>query len=100
MNEKKYEKKLDFQQKIISRQSEQIEDLKLQNEKLRLKLQEKDELINSIAFMREELAQNVSEIKRHKEEYKKLIDEVRKMKEIINQTVYKGRWRIIKFLLK
>jgi archaellum component FlaC len=100
MNEKKYEKRLDFQQKIISRQSEQIEDLKLQNEKLRLELQKKDEFINSIASMREELTRHIEDVKGYKKQYKKLIDEIRNMKEILNQDVYKGRWKLIKFLLK
>ena len=100
MNEKKYEKRLEFQNKIISRQSEQIEDLKLQNEKLRLEIQEKYELINSISSLKDELTQNISDVKKYKEEYKGLIQELRKMKEIMNQSVYKGRWKLIRFLLK
>jgi hypothetical protein len=100
MNEKKYEKRLDFQQKIISRQSEQIESLKLQNEKLKLELQKKDELINSVSSLREELIQNVSDSKKYKEEYGKLINEVRRMKKIMDKEVFNGRWWIIKLLLK
>ena len=100
MNERSYKKKIDFQQSIISRQSKQIEDLKRQNENLKLKIQEKDEFINSIANLRDELIKDSDEIKKSKKEYKLLVDEIRKMKEIINQTVYKGRWRLIKVLLK
>lgn len=97
MNEKK---RLEFQQKMISRQSEQIESLKLQNEKLKLELQEKDEIINSVASLRDELTKNVAESKKYKEEFRELVQELRKMKEIVNQTVYKGRWRLIKFFIK
>lgn len=100
MNEKNYKKRLDFQQKIISRQSEEIEDLKLKNEELKMKLAEKDELINSVSSLREELTNNVSDIKRYKKEYKELINELRKMKKIMNQEIYKNRWWLVKFLIK
>ena len=100
MNEKKYKKRLEFQQKIISRQSEQIDALKTEIETLKNKLKEKDEIINSVEPMRKEMAENINEQKRLKKEYKKLIQELKKMKSIVNQTVYKGRWWLIKFLLK
>lgn len=102
MNEKKnkYQKRFDFQQKMISRQSEQIESLKLEIEKLNLKLIEKDELINSVEFLRKELKQNVDEIKRGKEEYRALINELKQMEKIVNQEIYKGRWHLVKWLIK
>ena len=100
MNEKRYEKKFEFQQKMISRQSEQIEELKLRNLELELELKKKDEIINSVSSLKDELTQNVNEVKKYKEEYKELINELKKMKEIINKEVYKGRWRIVKFLIK
>lgn len=100
MSEKKYEKKIEFQQKMISRQSEQIEDLKSQNEKLKLELQGKDRLINSIIPLKDELTRSIAEVKNNKEEYKKIIKELRKMKEIMNEEVFKGRWWLIKLLLK
>lgn len=100
MNEKGYKKRLDFQQNIISRQSKQIEDLKEQNEKLKLELQKKDELINSVAPLKDELSQNVADVKKYKEKYNELIQEVRKMKKIMNKEVFKNRWWLIKLLLK
>lgn len=100
MNEKKYKKRLDFQQNIISRQSIQIESLQSQNEKLKLELQEKDNLINSVSPLKDELTQNIDDVKKYKKEYKKLIQELRKMKEAMNKEVFKGRWWIIKLLLK
>lgn len=99
-NKNKYEKRLAFQQKMINRQSEQIEKFKSENEKLKNKLIEKDEIISSIEPMRKEMADNLKEQKRLKEEYKSLIDELKKMKEIVNQTVYKKRWWLIKHLIK
>lgn len=100
MNEKNYKKKLDFQQKMISRQFEQIESLKSQVEKLKLNIEEKDKIINSVAPLRDELTRNIEDVKKYKKEYEGLIKELRKMKEIVNQEVYKGKWRLIKHLMK
>lgn len=100
MNEKSYKKRLDFQQNMISRQSEQIEDLKSQIEKLKLELKEKDEIINSVTPLKNELAKEVSEVKEYKKSYKELIQELRKMKDIMNQEVYKGRWWLVRLLIK
>lgn len=100
MNEKSYKKRLEFQQKMISRQSEEIEYLNAENVKLRLQIEEKDNVINSIEPMRKELAENIVEVKRYKNEYKSLIEELKKMKEIVNQEVYRGRWKVIRLLMK
>lgn len=100
MNEKSYKKRLDFQQKTISRQSKQIEDLISQNRKLQLEIEEKNNVINSIEPLRKELAKNVDGAKRYKEEFERLVNEIKKMKNIVNQEVYKGRWWLIKFLIK
>lgn len=100
MNEKSYKKRLEFQQKMISRQSEEIEFLNAEIVKLRLQIEEKDNVINSIEPMRKELAENIAEVKKCKNEYKSLIEELKKMKDIVNQEVYKGRWKVIKFLMK
>ncbi len=100
MNEKNYKKRLDFQEKMISRKNEQIEALELEIESLKLKLEEKDEIINSVTPLRNELAENVKQVKEYKKQYDTLIQDLKKMKEIINLTVYKGRWKLIKFLIK
>lgn len=102
MNEKKnkYEKRLAFQQKMINRQSEQIEKLKSEIERLTLECQKKDELINSVEPMRKEMTENIKEQRRLKNEYKKLIQELKMMKSIVNKEVYKKRWWLIRLLLK
>lgn len=99
-NKNKYEKRLAFQQKMITRQSEQIEKLKSENERLNNKLIEKDELINAIEPMRKEMADNLKEQKRLKKEYKTLIQELKDMKKIVNKEVYRNRWWLIRWLLK
>lgn len=100
MSEKNYKKKLEIQSNLISRQSEQIDSLKLEVEKLKLECAEKDKVIASVDSLRNELTKEVNEIKKYKEQYIKLINELRKMKEIMNQTVYKGRWWLVRFLIK
>lgn len=100
MSEKKYEKRIEFQQKMISRQSKQIEELESQVRNLKLEIEEKNKIINSTSSLRDEMAKNVADIKGYKMKYKELIDEVRKMKDGINQEVYKGRWWLVKLLIK
>lgn len=100
MNENKYKKRLDFQQKMIARQSEEVENLKSQIEKLKLELQEKDKIIDSVTPLRNELKQHIVEIEKKKSKYDELEEELRKMKGIMNQTVFKNRWSLIRFLMK
>lgn len=100
MNEKRYKKKLEIQNKLIARQSEQIEKLKSQNEALKLKCDEKDEIINSVEPLRKELTESIERHKELRNEYTNLVKELRMMKKVIDETVYKNRWNIIKFLIK
>lgn len=100
MNGKKYEKRLETQSKMISRQSKRIEDLEEENRKLKLEIEEKNNVISSIEPMRKELVNNIAEVKQYKNKYKSLIQELKKMKEIVNQEVYRGRWNIIRLLMK
>lgn len=100
MGEKRYKKKLEVQQKIISRQSKQIEDLESQVQKLKLELKDKDEIINSIAPLRNKLLESVADADDCKKQYKELVNELRKMKDVFNQEVFKGRWCLVKLLIK
>lgn len=100
MSEKKYEKRIEFQKKMIARQSKQIELLMSQIETLKLECEKKDEIINAVEPMRREMTENLKEQKRLKKEYKSLIEELKQMKKIINQEVYKNKWWLIKFLIK
>lgn len=100
MKEKKYEKRLDFQQQIITKQFKQIELLETKIERLEERLKEKDEIISSVEPMRREMTENLEKQKVLKNEYEKLIQELRQMKKIMDVTVYKGKWRLVKFLIK
>lgn len=85
---------------MISRQSKQIEDLESQVINLRLEIEEKNKVINSVAPLKEELTKNVDEAKKYKEESKALVGELRKMKDVMNKEVFKGRWKLIRLLMK
>lgn len=95
-----YEKKYEFQKKLTLKQSEEIEELKLRIEELENKCKEKDEIINSVESLRNELMENVNGAKKSKKEYEDLISELREMKKVMNQTVFKKKWRLIRFLMK
>lgn len=100
MKEDKFRKKIEFQQKVISRQSEQIDSMKLQIEELSLDCAKKDETINSITPLRNELIKHIDDIKEYKKEYEELIEELKDMKKIMNQEVYNGKWKLVRFLIK
>lgn len=99
-DKKKYERKLEFQKKIISKQSEQIEELKYRVQELEIECEKKDKEIMSVSDLKAELEKDVNDIKECRRTYMKLLEEIRTMKEVINKEVYKGKWSIIKFLIK
>lgn len=95
-----YKRDYEFQKKLNARQAEEIESLKTQIDALTSLCEEKDKIIYSVDDLRKELAENVEEIKTKKNEYNSLVNELRYMKKIINQEVYRGRWKLVKFLIK
>lgn len=100
MNERNYKRKYEFSQRVISRQLEQIESLKTQNEKLLLECQKKDEVINSFGSLRNDLTKEIENVKQYKEQYEELVKELRDMKTIFNKELYKGKWSLVKLLIK
>lgn len=97
-----YKKRFEFQKKINDRQSEEIESLKTQIDALVAICDEKDKVIESVDYLREELTENINEYKKLKNEYADVMKDLRKMREIMTQEVFKGqwRWKLIKFLIK
>lgn len=95
-----YKRDYEFQKKINTKQAEEIESLKIQIDMLTSLCEEKDKIIYSIEPMRSELAEDIKDFKSKKKEYNKLIDELRKMKDVMNQEFFKGRWKLVKFLIR
>lgn len=95
-----YEKKYEFQKKLTLKQSEEIKELESKIEELENKCKEKDKIINSIESLRNELMENINGAKESREKYEDLVSELREMKKVMNQTVFKKKWRLIRFLMK
>ena len=100
MSEKKNKRRIEFQEKVILRQSDEIDSLKNRIKELEYECKEKDELIHSVDSLRKELSDINAELKGKKNEYDRLINELKKMKYVINQTFFKGRWKLINWLIK
>ena len=82
---------------IIKRQDDEIRALKSHINELNITCQQKDE---SVDKFQQEFMGLIDELKEKKEEYEKLIGEVRAMKKAIDREVFKGRWSIVKWLIK
>ena len=95
-----YKRDYEFQKKLNTKQAEEIESLKTQIDALISLCEDKDKIIYSVDDLRKELAENVEEIKKEKKEYNSLTNDLKLMKKVMNETVFKGRWRLVKFLIK
>ena len=112
MNAKKNnDKRSDIKDRTIARQVKEIESLKTKISKLESMCNEKDAIIAakenesaeftaSIESLRKELKKNIDELKQKSKEYDDNLAEIKNMKMILNQELFKGRWSLIKFLVK
>lgn len=96
----RYEKKYETQKKIILRQLDEIEKLESSISELEIDSEKRTELIDSITDIRTELYEVIDDLSERREEYTRLIQDLRQMKMVMNQTVFKGKWRLIKLLLR
>lgn len=96
----RYEKKYETQKKIVLRQLDEIEKLKSSISELEIDSEKRTELIDSITDIRTELYEVIDDLSERQEEYTRLIEDLRQMKMVMNQTVFKGKWRLIKLLLR
>lgn len=96
----RYEKKYETQKKIVLRQLDEIEKLKSSIFELEIDSEKRTELIDSITDIRTELYEVIDDLSEKREEYTRLIEDLRQMKMVMNQTVFKGKWRLIKLLLR
>jgi hypothetical protein len=96
----RYEKKYETQKKIVLRQLDEIEKLKSSISELEIDSEKRTELIDSITDIRTELYEVIDDLSERREEYTRLIEDLRQMKMVMNQTVFKGKWRLIRLLLR
>lgn len=92
--------KSEFKDKIIERKNNEIESLKELISNLQITCEEKDGIINAVDGFHKELNKIIDELKESKKEYDSISKELFEMRKVMNQTVFKGRWKIIKWLLK
>ena len=93
-------KKSDLINHIILKQVDEINELQKKISNLEINCAEKDEIVNSIDSLNSDLFNIVNELKQKSEEYDSLISDLKEMKKTINQTVFKGRWNLIRLLIK
>lgn len=96
----RYEKKYETQKKIVLRQLDEIEKLKSSISELEIDSEKRTELIDSITDIRTELYEVIDDLSERREEYTCLIEDLRQMKMVMNQTVFRSKWRLIKLLLR
>ena len=92
--------KSDLKSRIISRQIDKINSLQKEISSLQIDNVKKTKLLNSINSLRDELFNTVNELKNKSNKYDELICELMQMINVMNQTVFKGRWKLIRLLLK
>ena len=92
--------KSDLKSRIISRQIDKINSLKKEISSLQIDNIKKTELLNSVDSLLNELFNTVNELKNKSNKYDELIGELMQMINVTNQTVFKGRWKLIRLLLK
>lgn len=97
---RKKNNKKDFKNQIIKKQIDEIESLKQIVSELETDCEGRDKLIKSINKLRGDLLDIVDDLREKGNEYDKLIKELKEMKKVMNQTVFKGRWKLIRLLLK
>ena len=94
------EKKYDFLKKRMNRQTKEIENLSHKIYQLKIENNEKQDLIDSINSIKKDWKESLDTICVQRDEYQKLIFELRAMKTVMKTTVFKGKWKLIKLLMK
>lgn len=93
-------RKKDIKSEIIKRQSDEIESLKKSIEDLNMTCEQKNAIINAIDGFRNDLIEVLQDLDDKRNRYGELINELTEMKRVMNKEVFKGRWNLVRFLLK
>lgn len=86
--------------KVIKQQLDEINRLQKLVSKLEISCEEKDAIVHSIDFLRKNLIETINDAKSKSREFDRLMRELIEMKQVMNQTVFKGRWKLIRLLMK
>lgn len=92
--------KRDLKSRIIKKQFEEIQSLKKAVSDLEIECKEKDEVIGSIDDLRVKFMLAVNDLRLQREKYDELISELKKMKKVMSRECFRGRWRIVKWIIR
>lgn len=90
----------DIKNRTILSQIDKIDKLEKMISELKISCEEKDSVIASINVLREDLFTIINQLKKKSDEYDSIISDLMEMRKVMNQTVFKGRWKLIRLLLK
>lgn len=99
-SEKRLRKRYETQQHISNVQANEISRLKSKITELEITCEKKDEIIRSVDGIMNEFFREIEIARQKQAECKKILDELREMKSVMNQSFFKGRWKLIRFLLQ
>ena len=100
VKKQKRKKRESLRKQILQRKENEIRFLKEKILKLQEECRKKDELINSVNDTKKELEAHIESLKKKGDEYDALNEDLMQMRKVFNQTIFKGRWKIIKWLMK
>lgn len=100
MGKRKNKRKHGVRASIIKRQSDEIKSLKEKIKELNATIAEKDKLIQSVEPLRQELKNNIEGVREKRKECDAIMEDLKLMRKAFNKEVFKGRWNIVKFLIK
>lgn len=96
----KYKKRYERQKELIEKRNDEISKLKKQISKLEHECESKDSVISSVMPIKDNLDVTVEDLKKKYLEFDEVITELKRMRSVLDQTIFKGRWKLIKLLMK
>ena len=97
---KKKKDGMEIKNRIIGRQSEEIQSLKDKISALEIDCKTEDDLIHSVDYVRNDMIAVIEDLKKQSKKYDELINELTEMKNTMNKIVFKKKWKLIRWLLK
>lgn len=88
----------DIKTRIINRQVEEIKSLNNTILELQAECKKKDEMIESVEVIRNDLNNTLEVLRLKSNEYDKLISELKDMKKAFNKKAFNGKWYFTRFL--
>lgn len=98
MSKHKKNVKTDYLKKMISRQSQEIQQLK--DMISTMEIEDKDKLCQLLDSVYVDFVDIVNSLRERRDTYDKLIAELDSMKQALNKVAFMGKWNIVRLLIK